>query len=74
MQMEYSGGAFSLRLTFGERYPEKPPRVRFTSEMFHPNGKFDKSFIYLFAMNSLLYLCFHLRFHYISIPRCAIQS
>ena len=33
-----SGGVFSLRLTFSERYPEKPPRVRFTSEMFHPNG------------------------------------
>jgi len=26
-----------LRITFGERYPEKPPKVRFTSEMFHPN-------------------------------------
>ncbi|CAL9002040.1 unnamed protein product [Prunus brigantina] len=34
-------GAFSLRLTFGERYPEKPPRVRFTSEMFHPNVYHD---------------------------------
>ena len=29
--------AFSLRMTFGEQYPEKPPRVRFTSEVFHPN-------------------------------------
>jgi len=28
---------FSLRMTFGEQYPEKPPRVRFTSEVFHPN-------------------------------------
>ena len=25
-----------LRMTFGEQYP-KPPRVRFTSEVFHPN-------------------------------------
>lgn len=24
-------------MTFSERYPEKAPRVRFTSEMFHPN-------------------------------------
>lgn len=33
----WEGGIFSLRITFGESYPEKPPRVRFTSEMFHPN-------------------------------------
>ena len=32
-----TGGVFSLRMTFGEQYPEKPPRVRFTSEVFHPN-------------------------------------
>ncbi|MCO5581285.1 hypothetical protein L7F22_035164 [Adiantum nelumboides] len=31
------GGIFSLRLIFGENYPEKPPRVRFTSEVYHPN-------------------------------------
>ncbi|XP_021890518.1 ubiquitin-conjugating enzyme E2 1-like isoform X1 [Carica papaya] len=33
----WEGGVFSLRMTFGQNYPEKPPRVRFTSEMFHPN-------------------------------------
>ncbi|KAK9865992.1 hypothetical protein WJX84_006339 [Apatococcus fuscideae] len=33
----WEGGIFSLRLTFGESYPEKPPRVRFTTEIFHPN-------------------------------------
>ena len=32
-------GIFCLRLIFGENYPEKPPRVRFTSDVFHPNGK-----------------------------------
>ena len=26
-----------MRLTFTDQYPDKPPRVRFTSEMFHPN-------------------------------------
>ena len=31
------GGMFQLRITFSESYPEKPPRVRFTSEIFHPN-------------------------------------
>ncbi|KAL5556726.1 hypothetical protein UlMin_038962 [Ulmus minor] len=37
----WEGGVFSLRLTFGENYLEKPPRVRFTSEMFHPNVYLD---------------------------------
>ena len=29
----WEGGIFSMRLTFTEQYPDKPPRVRFTSEM-----------------------------------------
>eukprot|EP00798_Chlamydomonas_sp_ICE-L_P023757 gene23754-9315_t len=33
----WEGGVFSLKFQFGERYPDKPPRVRFVSEMFHPN-------------------------------------
>lgn len=33
----WEGGVYALRLTFTEAYPEKPPRVRFTCEMFHPN-------------------------------------
>lgn len=33
-----AGGVYALRLTFSEQYPEKPPRVRFTCQMFHPNG------------------------------------
>eukprot|EP00877_Chromochloris_zofingiensis_P002185 jgi/Chrzof1/11968/Cz06g16130.t1 len=33
----WEGGLFSLRITFTERYPDKPPRVRFTCPMFHPN-------------------------------------
>ena len=31
----WEGGIFSMRLTFTEQYPDKPPRVRFTSEMVH---------------------------------------
>lgn len=33
----WEGGIFSLRLTFNEGYPNKPPKVRFCSAMFHPN-------------------------------------
>ena len=39
----WEGGLFTLRLTFSERYPEKPPRIRFTSECFHPNVYTDGS-------------------------------
>jgi hypothetical protein len=34
------GGIFQLRVTFSEQYPDRPPRVRFTSEVFHPNVSF----------------------------------
>eukprot|EP00164_Ancoracysta_twista_P002274 GFYU01003009.1.p1 GENE.GFYU01003009.1~~GFYU01003009.1.p1 ORF type:complete len:153 (+),score=31.56 GFYU01003009.1:129-587(+) len=33
----WEGGVFSLRLTFSEQYPEKPPRIKFITEVFHPN-------------------------------------
>lgn len=32
-----AGGIYQLRITFPDQYPSKPPRVRFISEMFHPN-------------------------------------
>ena len=34
---------FSLRLTFPETYPDKPPRVRFLTEVYHPNVFSDGS-------------------------------
>eukprot|EP00742_Colponemidia_sp_Colp-10_P000940 GILJ01001019.1.p1 GENE.GILJ01001019.1~~GILJ01001019.1.p1 ORF type:complete len:174 (+),score=17.73 GILJ01001019.1:60-524(+) len=33
----WEGGIYSLRIIFTEQYPSKPPKVRFTTEMFHPN-------------------------------------
>ena len=33
----WEGGIYTLRLQFPDQYPDKPPRVRFITEMFHPN-------------------------------------
>eukprot|EP01121_Diplochlamys_sp_Union-15-3_P018241 TRINITY_DN6607_c0_g1_i2.p1 TRINITY_DN6607_c0_g1~~TRINITY_DN6607_c0_g1_i2.p1 ORF type:complete len:159 (-),score=22.61 TRINITY_DN6607_c0_g1_i2:117-524(-) len=33
----WEGGIFNLRLTFSEEYPVQPPKVRFTTDIFHPN-------------------------------------
>lgn len=33
----FEDGTFRLCLTFDEQYPNKPPTVKFTSEIFHPN-------------------------------------
>ncbi|CAH8509509.1 unnamed protein product [Schistosoma turkestanicum] len=39
----FEDGTFRLRLDFTEDYPNKPPRVVFTSKMFHPNVYTDGS-------------------------------
>ena len=33
----WEGGIFKLILEFSEEYPNKPPKVKFMSKMFHPN-------------------------------------
>ncbi|ELP94771.1 ubiquitin-conjugating enzyme E2 A, putative [Entamoeba invadens IP1] len=33
----WEGGIFKLTMTFTDEYPIKPPKVVFTSKMFHPN-------------------------------------
>lgn len=33
----YESGAFPLQITFPEDYPLRPPQVRFTTKIFHPN-------------------------------------
>jgi ubiquitin-conjugating enzyme E2 A len=33
----FAGGIYQLRIQFPDQYPEKPPRVRFITEMYHPN-------------------------------------
>ena len=34
------GGFFNAIMSFPENYPNSPPTVRFTSEMWHPNGEY----------------------------------
>lgn len=36
-QTPWEGGSFKLILEFTEEYPNKPPVVKFISNMFHPN-------------------------------------
>ena len=34
----WEGGTFKLQMTFTEDYPNKPPKVKFITKMFHPNS------------------------------------
>ena len=35
----FDGGVFVTELLFPTDYPLSPPKMKFISEMFHPNGK-----------------------------------
>jgi len=39
----FEGGVFTLRLNFTDQYPQKPPKVRFLTQMYHPNVYSDGS-------------------------------
>lgn len=34
------GGLFKAHLYFPKEYPHRPPKMRFISEFWHPNGEF----------------------------------
>ena len=36
----YEGGFFKAHLTFPKDYPNKPPKMRFLTPIWHPNSKF----------------------------------
>lgn len=48
----FEDGTFKLSLEFTEEYPNKPPSVKFVSEMFHPNVYTDGA-ICVDVLNSL---------------------
>lgn len=34
------GGFFKAHLTFSKDYPQKPPKMKFITEIWHPNSTF----------------------------------
>eukprot|EP00659_Diplonema_papillatum_P004182 gene4182-6489_t len=39
----WEGGSFKLKMVFSDDYPNKPPKVTFSTKMFHPNIYTDGS-------------------------------
>jgi ubiquitin-conjugating enzyme E2 D/E len=37
----YEGGVFDISIVFPEKYPIKPPLIKFVTKIYHPNIKFD---------------------------------
>jgi ubiquitin-conjugating enzyme E2 A len=35
----WENGTFKLTIEFTEEYPNKPPKVKFDTKMYHPNSK-----------------------------------
>ena len=53
----WEGGTFKLQLEFSEDYPNKAPKVKFLSKMFHPNGTSSQPLRSLSLSRSLVLAC-----------------
>lgn len=38
------GGYFKAHLIFPKEYPQRPPKMTFVSEFWHPNGKYARTY------------------------------
>jgi hypothetical protein len=70
------GGYFNAIMTFPQNYPNSPPSVRFTSEMWHPNGKFFPSCDHMsgFLLSVLIILIMLMNSQFILMDVCAFLS
>lgn len=55
MDTHWEGGIFTISLAFEHDYPATPPKVKFISQIFHPNGTtaklLDSSYFCPYASN-----------------------
>jgi hypothetical protein len=57
------GGYFNAIMSFPPNYPNSPPSVRFTSDMWHPNGEYSQTGRYCFEDNFFSFFLFFLPYN-----------
>ena len=64
----WEGGVFKLSLNFTEDYPNKAPKVKFITKMFHPNSK------YMYILQLLLLLLLLLLMLILKLYTCLVYN